>query len=67
MSLELDPPELGFARKLIQRPLLIRVFPDQSGPCDREVVNYLKLSNPHREPIAFKVRSYGASNQRTVN
>jgi len=40
MSVELDPPELGFRR-----------------PFSKEVQQSLHLSNPHSDPVAFKVKT----------
>ncbi|KAF1960111.1 VAMP-associated protein [Byssothecium circinans] len=40
MSVELDPPELGFKR-----------------PFQQEVTQNLRLTNPHGDPLAFKVKT----------
>lgn len=56
MSVELDPPELGFKRQFVrnnctsQKEAKVRI-----GPFQQEVTQTLKLKNNHSDPVAFKV------------
>jgi hypothetical protein len=58
MSLELDPPELGFRRV---SPMSTRInfvsmlIVSDPGPFTHEVSQILVLRNPNSDPVAFKV------------
>jgi hypothetical protein len=61
MSIELDPPELGFKRECPELGNLVRRktltgFLRWTGPFNQEVCQILHLRNPTQEPLVFKVR-----------
>ncbi len=57
MSVQLDPPELGFRSMCPKQIVLRSVRLTESGPFTHEVTQLLRLSNPNGDPIAFKVIS----------
>jgi len=59
MSVELDPPELGFKREYPPSSLML-LSSDLlflKGPFTSEVSEVLRLRNPHSDPVAFKVKT----------
>lgn len=64
MSVQLDPPELGFRRMF--RAVERRIVESDDlalGPFTHEVTQLLRLGNPSNDPIAFKVETYMAVDQ----
>ncbi|KAI4154633.1 MAG: hypothetical protein L6R39_001370 [Caloplaca ligustica] len=58
MSVELDPPELGFRRRYSMKQDLSTALVDIAiGPFKQEVSQSLRLSNPSSDTIAFKVKT----------
>lgn len=61
MSVELNPPELGFKRTSQCLRVCLREcqHTDSShlGPFTHEVSQTLRLHNPNSDPIAFKVKT----------
>ncbi len=58
MSVELDPPELGFKRITPQSHAHNNVDANNNaGPFDHEVSQVLRLRNPNSDPVAFKVKT----------
>lgn len=59
MSVELEPPELGFKRTSFR---IVTGVEDQclvqTGPFQHEVNQVLRLKNPHSDPVAFKVSDF---------
>lgn len=61
MSIELDPPELGFKRESrnlanLDRRRTLTGCLRNIGPFNHEVCQILRLRNPGQEPLVFKVR-----------
>jgi len=55
MSVEIDPVELGFHRRLLCH-CSEEGSDEETGPFTSEVSQSLKIRNPNRTPVAFKVR-----------
>ena len=60
MSVEIDPQELAFQRMCHQDAMEIE-WSDRTdlnlGPFNAEVTQILKIKNPSKLPVAFKVRT----------
>ena len=57
MSVTLDPSELGFRRTFLVSYTAITAYQVGAGPFTHEVTQLLRLSNPSKDPIAFKASS----------